>query len=193
MPPRANVTLTKHGVLMIAFGTLVCALGSLMARPVREQMGYILAVALTAACLLIAYRSLGIFTSNAIPQGLTRIYLAGGLLSIVSCVVFWLVEPGGLDLRVLGILTALLGLFWGSCYMRLAFDARGNALQSGMFSILAATTSSLGIIVATRSGLSKFGEVTADGCYLILLGVQVYLTAVFLHREVARVQSLPRR
>jgi hypothetical protein len=193
MPLTSNLQLTKHGVLMIALGTLVCALGSFMARPVREQAGYILAAVLTGACLLIAFRSLGILKTRTMPQGLMRIYLAGGILSIACCMTFWLVQPGGLDIRVLGMLAALLGLFWGSCYMRLAFQFSANSIQSGAFSILAATTFSLGIIMATRSGLSKLGVVTADGCYMILLGVQVYLTAVFLHRQVARIQALEHR
>lgn len=192
MPLISNLQLTKHGVLMIALGTLVCALGSLMARPVREQLGYILAGIITVACLLIAYRSLGL-RARTMSQGLMRIYLAGGILSIACCMVFWLVQPGSLDIRVLGVIAALLGLFWGSCYMRLAFHYSANPIQSGAFSILAATTFSLGIILATRSGLSKLGVVTADGCYMIMLGVQVYLTAVFLHRKVARAQVLERQ
>lgn len=192
MPLTSNLQLTKHGVLMIALGTLVCALGSLMARPVREQLGYILAGIITIACLLIAYRSLGL-RARTMPQGLMRIYLAGGILSIACCMVFWLVQPGAPDIRVLGVIAALLGLFWGSCYMRLAFHYSANPIQSGAFSILAATTSSLGIILASRSGLSKLGVVTADGCYMIMLGVQVYLTAAFLHREVARTQALERQ
>ncbi len=193
MPPTSNLQLTKHGVLMIALGTLVCALGSLMVRPVREQVGYILAAVLTAACLLIAFRSLGILKRRTMSQSLTRIYLAGGILSIACCMIFWLVQPGGFDIRVLGMLAALLGLFWGSCYMRLAFHYSASPIQSGAFSILAATTSSLGIILAARSGLSKLGVVTADGCYMILLGVQVYLTAAFLHRQLSRTQALERR
>jgi hypothetical protein len=193
MPLTSNLRLTKHGVLMIALGTLVCALGSLMARPVREQVGYILAAVLTAACLLIAFRSLGLVTRSTMPQQLIRIYLAGGVLSIACCMIFWLVQPGGMDIRVLGILAALLGLFWASCYMRLAFHFRANAIQSGAFSILAATTSSLGIVLAARSGLSKLDVVTADGCYMILLGIQAYLTAAFLHRELGRVQTIDRR
>jgi len=188
MPLRSNLQLTKHGILMIALGTLVCALGSFMARPVREQVGYILAAVLTALCLLIAFRSLGILKTRSLPQELIRVYMAGGALSIACCVIFWLVQPGFLDIRVLGILAALLGLFWGSCYMRLAFQFSANSLQSGMFSILAATTSSLGIILATRSGFTRLAVVTADGCYMILLGVQVYLTAAYLHRQFGRIQ-----
>jgi len=187
MPLRSNLQLTKHGILMIALGTLVCALGSFMARPVREQVGYILAAVLTALCLLIAFRSLGILKTRSLPQELIRVYMAGGALSIACCVIFWLVQPGFLDIRVLGILAALLGLFWGSCYMRLAFQFSANSIQSGMFSILAATTSSLGIILATRSGFTRLAVVTADGCYMILLGVQVYLTAAYLHRQFGRI------
>lgn len=193
MPLTSNLQLTKHGVLMIALGTLVCALGSLMARPVREQSGYILAAILTAASLLIAFRSLGILRTRTMPQAQIRIYLAGGILSIACCMIFWVIQPQNFDIRLLGMLAALLGLFWASCYMRLAFHYSANPIQSASFSILAATTSSLGIILATRSDLSKLGAVTADGCYMILLGVQVYLTAAFLHREGVRAQALSRR
>ena len=189
MPPRTSFDLTKHGILMIALGTMVCALGSLMARPAHEQLGYILAAALTAVCLLIAFVSFGIRQTGPVPRSLITAYFGAGIASIACCMTFWLIQPGSIDLYVVGILAGLLGLFWGSCYMRLAFYFPPKSVQASTLSILAAISSSFGIIVATRTGLSRLGVVTADGCYMIILGVQVYLTSAYLHRQGERVQN----
>lgn len=181
--------LTRHGVLMIGLGTALCALGSLMARPAREQLGYVLAESLTAICLLIACVSLGMRGNKALPQRFAATYLMAGAASIVCYLIFWLIQSASLDVRVLGIFAGLIGLVWGSWYMRLAFQFQSNSIKALLLCGLAATTSSLGIVVATRSGLSRLSAVTATGCYLIVLGIQIYLTAAFLHREYARVRA----
>src|SRR4051794_29820874 len=102
--------LTRHGVLMIAFGTALCALGSLMVRPVREQIGYAVAAALTALCLLTAWLSLGIRKKTAVPERLRRVYFMGGAASIACSLMYWLVQSASIDLRVVGILAGLVGL-----------------------------------------------------------------------------------
>ena len=181
-------SLTKHGVLMIGFGTALCALGTLMAKPTNEQLGYVLAAALTVFCLLITCISLGIREKGTLPQRLVATYLIVGASSLACCLIFWLIQPASVDLRVLGILAGILGLFWGSWYMRLAFQFQSNSMKAFILCGLAATTSSFGIILATRSGLSKLTTVTLVGFYMIILGVQIYLTAAFLHREYARVR-----
>src|SRR5215472_10636547 len=142
MPPRTSFDLTKHGILIISLGTLVCALGSLMARPVHEQLGYILAAGVTGVCLLVAFLSFGVRRTGPVPQRLVVAYFGAGIASIACCVTFWLIQPWSIDLRVIGILAGLLGLFWGSCYMRLAFYFQPKSIQAGTLSILAAITSS---------------------------------------------------
>ncbi len=179
-------SLTKNSVLMIGLGTALCALGSLMAKPMNEQLGYLLAEVLTALCLLLVCAFVGMRENNAPPQRLSAIYLAAGVASIVCCLIFWLVQSASADLRWLGILAGLHGLVWGAWYLRLAFQFRSNSIKQLMLVATAATTSSLGIILATRPGLSKLGSVTAVGCYMIVLGMQLYLTSAFLYREYAR-------
>jgi hypothetical protein len=187
-----SYSLTKHGVLMIGLGTAVCALGSLMATPIYEQIGYVVAAALTALCLLVACVPLGMRENRTRPQRLITGYLIAGASSIVCCLMFWLIQSASVDLRVLGILAGLLGLFWGSWYVRLAFQFQSNSIKALILCTLAATTSSLGIMLATRTGLSRLITVTMVGCYMIMLGIQIYLTAAFLHREYARAQVLER-
>jgi predicted secreted protein len=185
-------TSTKHGVLMIAFGTALCALGSVMVRPMREQTGYVVAAVLTALCLLTAWFSLGIRPNAPATRRQSRVYLMGGAASIVCSLLFWLVQSASIDLRVVGVLAGLVGLLWASWYMRLAYQFQSSSIKAAVLCGLAATTSSIGIIVATRSGLSKLSSVTTVGCYLIILGAQIYLTAVFLHREHARAVIIDR-
>jgi hypothetical protein len=178
--------LTRNGVLMIGLGTALCALGSLMAKPINERLGYLLAELLTALCLVLVCVTAGIRENHALPQRLGAIYLAAGAASIVCCLALWLVQSASVDLRLLGILAGLHGLVWGAWYLRLAFQFQANSVKQLMLVAAAATTSSLGIILATRPGLSKLASVTTVGCYMIVLGMQLYLTSAFLYREYAR-------
>lgn len=181
--------LTKHGVLMIGLGTALCAMGSLMAKPTGEEIGYVLAAALSALCLLIVCISLVIQENRALPQLLTPIHLVAGVSSIVCCLVFWLIQSASIDLRLLCIFTGLMGLFWGFWYMRLAVEFQSKSIKALVLCGLAGATSSIGIVLVTRSGLSKLSSVATCGCYMIALGVQIYLTAAFLYREHARAQD----
>ncbi len=186
-------SLTKHGMAVIIIGTSVCAIGSLMARPMREELGYLLAAALTSLCVVIAFLFLGFRKQWTPKRHLIPTYLAVGVSLIACCMISWLIQPGLIDIRVLGLLAGLLGLVWGSWYMKLAFHFQSNSFQACTMSVLAAAISSLGITLATRTGFSKHTAVTSVGCYIIVLGVQVYLTAAFLHREVVRERALERR
>jgi hypothetical protein len=183
-------SLTKNGVLMIGLGTTLCGLGSLMAKPINEQLGYALAEVLAALCLLIVGVSVGLRENPMLPRRPGTVYLAAGAASLVCCLIFWLIQSASGDLRLLGILAGLHGLFWGTWYMRLAFQFQSNSIKQLTLAALAATTSSLGIILATRPGLSKLGSVTAVGCYMIILGLQLYLTSAFLYREFAKAAIL---
>lgn len=185
--------LTNHGVLMIGLGTALCALGSLMAKPMREEIGYVLAAALTALSLLTGWAAFGIRQNRTVPRNLSIVYLLGGAVSIVCSLIFWLVQSASIDLRVVSILAGLVGLFWASWYMRLAYQFQSSSIKAVALCGLAATTSSIGIIIATRPGLSKLSSVIAVGCYLIVLGVQIYLTSAFLHREHARALVIGRQ
>jgi uncharacterized membrane protein HdeD (DUF308 family) len=178
--------LTKNGVLGIGLGMALCALGSLMAKPINEQLDYLLAEVLTALCFVLVCVSAGIRADNALPRRMSAVHLAAGAASIVCCLGLWLVQSASADLRLLGILAGLHGVFWGVWYLKLAFQFQPNSIKQTMLIATAATTSSLGIILATRPGLSKLGSVTAVGCYMTILGLQLYLTSAFLYREYAR-------
>lgn len=176
--------LLKHGILMIALGTGVCALGSIMARPIREHAGYLFAAILLVVGLAAALLTPGLRTVGApIPRRVTAAYIAVGLL--MACyVAISAFQAGSLEMPLVGLLAAFLALFWASRFITLASTFHPYSPQAIGLCTLAAANSSLGVVLATRTGLSRMGIVTMTGCYVILLGVQVYLSAVVLYREV---------
>src|SRR5437660_12578393 len=168
---------------MIALGTAVCATGSLMARPIRAPLGYIVAAALIGVCLLMSYVCFGVRHKRAMPWRVIAAYIAVGSL-MVCYTVFSAIYWGWLEAPVVGLFAGLLALLWAGWFVALAFTFPPASPQAIGLCALAAANSSFGFILASRTGLTRLTAVTAAGCYTILLGVEIYLTAVMLHREV---------
>jgi hypothetical protein len=175
-----------YGGLMIGLGTALGVLGSMMSNPIREQVAYASATILTALCLLIAILFLGIPESRSLPRHFVRVHLLVGALSTACCLVYWLLQSAFMDLHVLGIVAALHGLFWGAWYMRIAFHLRTSFTKALVLCILAAATSSFGIVLATRPGANRFSCVTLVGCYTMGLGILIFVTAALLPRSYAK-------
>ena len=177
--------LMGHGVLMLCLGIALCSLGSLMTNPMVDESGYTVAVVLTALCLLItgliAY--LGALANRARHLRQVAIYLLVGAFSIACWLIFWLIQSAPVDIRLLVLLAGLHGLFWGLWYVRLAFHFQAYPRKAAVLCVLAGTTSSLGIILATQSQLTEINAVTAVACYTMFIGVQILLTAAYLYRE----------
>lgn len=185
-------SLLKHGVLMIALGTAVSGLGSLMAKPIHEQLGYVLAAMLLAAGLLFALRTQGLWGMRGLPRRVITAYIAIGLL-MVCYMAFSAIQEGSLEMPLVGLLAGLLALCWASRYLTLASSFQTYSPQAIGLCAVAAANSAFGVILATRTGLNKLGVVTMSGCYVIVLGLQVYMTAVLLHREVMRERAVEQR
>jgi hypothetical protein len=177
--------LMGHGVLMLCLGVALSSLGSLMTNPMVDELGYTVAAVLTALCLLIAglIVYLGVLANKASHRRPVAIYLLVGALSTACWLIFWLILSVPLDIRLLVLLAGLHGLFWGLWYMRLAFHFQAYPRKAVVLCVLAGTTSSLGIILATQSQLSKLSAVTAVACYTMFIGVQILLTTAYLYRE----------
>lgn len=183
--PHKSVPLLKHGILMICLGTAVCALGSLMGKPIRAQLGYIIAGTVIAACLLVVLITLGRRETQAFPQRMATAFVAVGFLMVCS-MLFSIIQSGSFDIPIVGVLACLLGLFWSSWYVSLAFKFPPSSPQAVGLCSLAAANSSFGVILATRTSYGKLSIVIASGCYIIVVGVQIYLTAALLYWELMR-------
>ena len=195
MPPTTMLdsdSLLEHGVLMIGVGALVCASGSMMAAPVYEQLGYILAATFLGAGLLVSFLTMGFREMRALPRPVAAAYIAIGML-MVCYGIYSAMQGGSPQIPLVGLLAGLIGLNWVSRCIALASTFKAFSSQAIGRYALAAANSSLGVILATRIGTTRLGAVMMAGCYVILVGVQVYLAAVVLYREVMRENAVERK
>ena len=178
-----GLSLVRQGMLMLCLGMSLCVLGSLMANPDYDALCYGLAAGMSSVCLLIA----GV--NGGVPTKMTRlgrpvaVYLVVGASVITCWLIFWLFQSALTDIRLLVVIAGLHGLFWGLWYVKLAFHFQSYSGKAIVLCVLAGATSSLGIVLATWSGLSKLSAVTTVACYMTYMGIQIFLTAVLLHRE----------
>jgi len=179
----ANHSITSHGALMLCFGMGLSTLGSLMSNPLHTESGYALAAVFAALSLLIAGAYLGVLEARARLRRSAAIYLLVGVPPIACWLIFWLFQSASSDIRLLNLIAGIHGLFWGLWYLRLAFHFQSHSAKAIVLCILGAITSGIGIIIATQSDLSKLAAVTTVACYMTFIGIQILLTAVFLHRE----------
>ena len=175
--------LMGQGVFTLCVGMALCSLGSFMTKPKIEAFGYIVAVFLTAMCLLgqalIACN--GLLANRTWRRRELYIYFWVGIFSVVCWLVFWLYRLAPLDVLVL--LAGLYGLFWSLLYIGLTFHLHASPRKTGVLCVLAGITSVIGIILSTQSNLSDISAVTAAACYLTWIGIQALLTAPYLFRN----------
>ena len=178
--------LIGHGVFMVSLGIALNVFGFFMADPYLSALGYTMAVVLTVLGLLIPGVYLGVLENREGHRRPAKIYLLVGTFSIACWLIFWLIQSAPTDLRLLELLAGLHGLFWGLWYVRLALHFNTYARQAVVLSVLAAATSSIGLILATQSQMTQLGAVTAVACYMTFIGMQILFTAVYLHRKCGR-------
>jgi len=175
-------SLLRHGIAMICAGTMVCALGSMMVKPAYQQTGFMVASLVIAGCLLGALRSPRFRDKCAPSRTIAIIYTAASSM-IVCYVAASTLMSGSREVPVISILAGLLGLFWAAWFMTLAFNFQPRSPQAIGLCALAAANSSFSLILGLRMEPGKIANVVVAGCYVIILGVEIYLTAVLLHRE----------
>lgn len=182
--------LMANGVLMLGLGMGLFALGSVMTNPVFEDSCYVVAILLTSLCLLITgayYGALAIVDHRRCP---ISFYLLIGTLSIACWLILWLIQSATFDIPLLDLLAGFQGVFWGMWYMRLAFGLKAHRNKATLLCIQAATTSFLGVILATQSQISRLTSVTEVACYSGFLGVQILFSSAYLFRECEKEKEL---
>lgn len=174
--------LLKHGILMIALGTAICALGSLMVKPADQPFGYVAGLALIVGYVLAAMLPHGFHKLRALSHRIALSYIAAGF-ALVCYVAFGALRTGSLDVRIIGLLTGLLGLFWSAWYLMLAFRFQRRALWAVGLTALAAVNSSLSFMLANLWSQNRLGVISLCGIFILVAGVQLYLVAMLLYRE----------
>jgi hypothetical protein len=176
-------SLIAYGVLAICLGMILSVCGTIMSTPMWEELGYLLAEVFTGFCLLVGSVYLAVMRSRTESTRNVSVYLLAWTISIVLWFVCWLLQPATEDFPLLLSLVGLHGLFWGLWCVGLALDFRALKARVLLLCMFGGTTCSLGIILATRSGIGRLSAVTAAACYMLFLGTQTLLTAILLHRE----------
>jgi hypothetical protein len=179
----ANHLLTWHGALMLCLGMALSTLGSVMVNPTHTESGYAIAAVISAVCLLVAGVYLGVVEARSRLRRSAAMYLLIGVPPIACWLMFWLFQSATSDIRLLGLIAGMHGLFWGLWYLRLAFRFQTYPIKAVVLCALGAITTCIGIILATQADLSQLGAVTAVAVYMTFIGIQILMTAVFLHRE----------
>ena len=172
-----------HGVFLLCLGMALCSLGSFLTNPKVEALGYMVAVFLTAICLLgqAIVACIRVLANGTWHRREFYIYILVGLFAIACWLVFWLYRLAPLDMLVL--LAGLQGLFWSLWYVGMTFHLQGSPRKAGILCVLAGTTSTMGIILSTQSGLSDISAVTEVACYITWIGTQTLLTVPYLFRN----------
>ncbi len=178
-------SLMGHGVFMLGFGIALTCLASLMTNPELSRFGYSAAVVMTAVCLLFASLIvyLGGLANSAHQTPQMRIYLLGGGGTLAGWLIVWLLRSAPGDIPLLAVMAVFYGLFWGLWLIRLAFHFHAYRGKAATLSVLAAITSTLGIILATQPGMSKITAVTAVACYMTYIGILILLTTLLVYRD----------
>jgi hypothetical protein len=172
-----------HGALMLCLGLATCTLASLMASPAFAELGYAIAVVLSASCLVIVGIYLGELAFGERSYCPIANYLLVGLLSIACWLMFWLLASAPTELRLLTLLAGMHGIVWSLWYVRLAFYLKAFPKKAALLSILAATTSFLGIALATESELTQLSATAVAAYYTMFIGIQILLSTLYLYRE----------
>ena len=176
-------SLVAYGVLTICLGMALSATGTFMTNPMREELGYLLAEVFTGLCLVIASVFVGVLRARIHSTRNVATYLLAWTLSVACWFVCWILQPSTEDFPLLLSLAGLHGLFWGLWCVGLAMDFRSLRSRAAVLCLFGGTTCSIGIILATRSGVGRLSAVTAASCYMLFLGVQTLVTAALLHRQ----------
>jgi hypothetical protein len=161
-----------------------------MSKPEFGGLGYGIAVAISASSLMIVTINLGrrLLAERSNPD--IANYLIVGLLSIACWSAFWVIESVPTDLRLLTLLVGMHGVVWSLWYVRLAFRLKALPRKAALLCILAATTSFLGIAIATEPELTQLSAVSIAAYYAMYIGIQIFLTTIYFYREFEKEQGL---
>ena len=177
-----NRSLLLHGVLMIAVGTSACALASTMTKPDCQKIGYLLASSLIAGYLLVIAVYLGLRKLPPVPRTVAMPHMAA-VVGLTCFAVYSTLASGPADIHIVWLLAAFIGLFWAAWDVTLAVRFSSRRLQGLGFASIAAANSALSVMLVTGPSSNPVSAVSASGAFLIVVGVQVYISSALLHRE----------
>jgi hypothetical protein len=181
---ESSPVLIEHGVLMVGQAIVLSVLGSFISNSPNFELGYKIATTATALGLLIP-SALFLISSRRVRQTQPiGIPLLAAVSVLAYWFVFWILQGAPSGLPAIVLVAGLHGSFWASWYIRLAFIFQDDTRKAALFSVLAASTATHGIVLGTQSELSKLSAVTAVAWFSLFIGIQILLVAAYLHGRV---------
>ena len=170
---------------MLCLGMGLFATASIMSNGVFEELGYRIATILTAVGLVIpaTFFLVALRGPRKDRRGFT--YLLFATFSMVCWLMFWRIQSTPTDIPLVLFLAGVQGVLWSLGYVKTAFGLRTHPRKASFLCVTAATTSFVGIVVATQPALSRLNAVTAAASYTLFVGLEIVLTARYLYRQIA--------
>ena len=178
---RVHTTvLVAQGILMIALGLALFWVRSTMTNILFEATGCIVAVLLTAACLLLIGVIDGI-GGLALHRGHRRelhCYLFVAATAMVAGLFFW-ISPWG-SVQLLAVLAGLQGLIWGGWDLRLASHLCDHPRERRSLRVLGAIMLALGALLVIGMELTSRGALFLLATYVTYIGIHILLIGVYI-------------
>jgi hypothetical protein len=180
-------SLIAYGVLSVVLGMALFAIGSVMTDPTYEQVGYLVSEVFTLLCLLISAVFTFMMRSNkTCPRGFT-VYGLALAVSVLCWLGLWIRQPFNDSDRILLSLVALHGLLWGARCVTMSAQSELSSGRSIALVLAGATACAAGIMLATQSGTTRLAAVTAAACYMLCLGLQLFVVFFLITGQSATV------
>ena len=176
-----TTVLIVQGVLMIGLGLALFWVSSTMTNILFEAAGCIVAVLLTAACLLLV-GVVDCIAGLTIRKGHRRelhFYLFFGATSMIAGLFFWF-SPWG-SVQILAVLAGLQGLFWGVWDLRLASHLQDHHRERRALRIMGGITLALGLLLVAAMELSSRGALLLLATYFTYIGIHILMIGLYIY------------
>lgn len=178
-----NPSLIAYGTLTVLLSMALFVIGSIMTNPLYEELGYLMSEVFTLLCLLLASGYTFLTMSDRGSPHQSQTFGLALFASVLCWLVLWIQQPLSDSDRVLLSLVALHGLFWGARCVAISQQSGALSPRSITCLLIGAAACSAGIILATQSAITKLVAVTTAGCYMLCLGLQLFVVSLLLNRQ----------
>lgn len=171
-----------QGILMIGLGLTLFWVSTTMTNVLFVAAGCIVAVLLTAACLLLAgvIDCIGGLTIRSGHRRELHLYLLFGATATIAGLFFWL-SPFA-SVQILVGLAGVQALFLGTWDLRLATHLKDHLRERRALHILGAISLAFGFMLVASMELASRSALMLLACYLTCIGIHLVMAGLYIYR-----------
>ena len=184
-----TTVLILQGLLMIGLGLALFWVGSTMTNILFEATGVVVAVLLTAACLLLigVLDAIAGFTIHKGHRRELRCYIFVAAIAMIAGLFFWF-SPWG-SVQILAALAGLQGLLWGGWDLRLASHLKDHPRERRALRIFGAITLALGILLIVGIELTSRAALFLLAFYVTYIGLHIFMIGLYIYHPWKQVST----